>query len=538
MKKIFSFSKKIFAMILVLVIAVCSVETLVYAFESTEQSTIYFEETHKNKLYYNDKAESESNAQELSGSYVNEVRYESNAEAEAKRDAAVKIRDNMIARKGKFTIDIRSERQDYTALVSEMFKLAISKELANSATAGDYLAWQYGGYSYTGTASYDNGAYDYSFTFKVTYYTTSAQEQKVTATVNKALDDMNIDSLDTYGKVKKIYDYVCKVCNYDYSNTKGYTKFTAYGALVENKAVCQGYSTLLYRMLEEAGIDNKIVTSTDHSWNIVEINGKYYNVDATWDDNYYDKGYNYLYFLKCAAHFNNHNREPEYKTAAFNNEHVMTAECYLNKKTTGTRCSNIEAAKAAKPKTVKLNSVNAVANGFTVKWTKITGVTGYQIQYATKSNFSGATTVTVASASATSKKITGRGYGKKYYVRIRGYKKSDGVTAYGNWSAAKNVTTPAKPNTVKLNSVNAASKAFTAKWNKIAGVTGYQVQYATNSSFKKATTTTAAAGAVSKKITKKAAKKKYYVRVRAYKKVNGTYVYGNWSTVKTVVTKK
>lgn len=549
MKKFLGFSKKMFAMTLVFIIALCSIETFAYASEIINQDLIYFEDHCENPLYHQSEAEFEAQVQGISGSYVSEVKYEDSTEANAKKVAASQIRDNMIARKGTFTVNISTKREDYTALVSEMFNLAISKDLATTPTAGDYLAWQYGGYSYTGSASISGDKYNYSFTFNIPYYTTYAQEQKVTTAVDKALADLKLSGMTTYDKIKKIYDYVCKVCNYDYSASKGYTKFTAYGALIDKKAVCQGYSVLLYRMLEEVGIDNKIITSTDHSWNIVNIDGRYYNVDATWDDNYYDKGYAYQYFLKCTLHFDNHIREAEYKTSAFNKKYDMTTECYYSAdmakaKTAGIGCSNAEpkaAAKTAAPKVTvakaKAPTLTAIANGFTVKWSKMSGVSGYQIQYCTKSNFSGATAV-AAGANDVSKKITGRGYGKKYYVRIRAYKKANGATTYGSWSDAKTITTPAKPSTVKLNSLKAASKGFTVKWKKISGVTGYQVQYGTKSNFSGAKTVTAGAKAVSKKVTKLTAKKKYYVRVRAYKKVNGTYVYGNWSTAKAVTTKK
>ncbi|MCH5315100.1 MAG: hypothetical protein J1E81_04230 [Eubacterium sp.] len=535
---LFDFSKKIFAMILVLVMALCSTETIAFAFENTEQDPIYFNENCTNPLY-DETANTKTNSTQISGSFTNGVRYATNAEAQAKKDAAIKVRNNMINRKTKFTIDIKSARDDYADLVDEIFDLAISKDLADTPTAGDYLAWQYEGYSYTGSAEYDDdGKIDYTFNFKVDYYTTADQEKKVTEAVDKALDAMNLDNLSDYAKIKKIYDYICKVCDYDHSTSADKTKFTAYAAIIKNEAVCQGYSTLLYRMLEEVGIDNKIVTSTDHSWNIVEIDGKYYNVDVTWDDDYYDEGYNYFYFLVCPAHFTNHVREAKFKTAAFNNKYVMTDKCHASvakTKATSTPCSNVEAKVTVA--TAKAPTLTAIADGFTAKWVKVTGATGYQLQYATQSNFANAATVTIASADTVTKTVTGRGYDNKYYVRVRAYKKVNGVITYGDWSTAKNVTTPAMPKKVTIKALIAASKAFTVEWNKVTGATGYQIQYAANSNFKDATTVNATADATSKKITNKAAKKKYYVRVRAFKKVNGTYVYGSWSTVKDVTTK-
>ena len=82
-------------------------------------------------------------------------------------------------------------------------------------------------------------------------------------------------------------------------------------------------------------------------------------------------------------------------------------------------------------------------------------------------------------------------------------------------------------------------KALVVYWNKIANVSGYQIQVATDKKFKKnKKTVTVAKQKASKKTVKKLkAKKKYFVRVRAYKTVNGKKSYGKWSKVKSVKTK-
>ena len=82
-------------------------------------------------------------------------------------------------------------------------------------------------------------------------------------------------------------------------------------------------------------------------------------------------------------------------------------------------------------------------------------------------------------------------------------------------------------------------KALVVYWNKIADVSGYQIQVATDKKFKKnKKTVTVAKQNASKKIIKKLkAKKKYFVRVRAYKIVDGKKSYGKWSKIKSVKTK-
>ena len=90
--------------------------------------------------------------------------------------------------------------------------------------------------------------------------------------------------------------------------------------------------------------------------------------------------------------------------------------------------------------------------------------------------------------------------------------------------------------TTTITSVKAQSKAFTVKWKKKSGITGYQIQYSTNSKFKKGNKSIKIKNAktISKKITKLKAAKKYYVRIRTYKGKK----YSKWSKVKSIKTPK
>ena len=90
--------------------------------------------------------------------------------------------------------------------------------------------------------------------------------------------------------------------------------------------------------------------------------------------------------------------------------------------------------------------------------------------------------------------------------------------------------------TTTITSVKAQSKAFTVKWKKKSSITGYQIQYSTNSKFKKGNKSIKikSAKTVSKKITKLKAAKKYYVRIRTYKGKK----YSKWSKVKSIKTTK
>ena len=95
-----------------------------------------------------------------------------------------------------------------------------------------------------------------------------------------------------------------------------------------------------------------------------------------------------------------------------------------------------------------------------------------------------------------------------------------------------------KPAKTKIQKISAGKKSITAQWKKVAGVSAYQVQIATNKKFSKNKKTFKVSKKSTKvKIKKLKAKKVYYVRVRSYKTVNGKKTYSKWSTVRKVKTK-
>lgn len=94
------------------------------------------------------------------------------------------------------------------------------------------------------------------------------------------------------------------------------------------------------------------------------------------------------------------------------------------------------------PKGTSVSKVTAASKAFTVKWKKqATQTTGYQIQYSTSKDFSGAKTVNVKGTSTVSKAVKKLKAKKKYYVRVRTYKTVSGVTYYSSWSGAKSIKT-------------------------------------------------------------------------------------------------
>lgn len=101
----------------------------------------------------------------------------------------------------------------------------------------------------------------------------------------------------------------------------------------------------------------------------------------------------------------------------------------------------------SKQKKASISKLTKGSKSFKATWKKISGITGYQIQYSTSSKFTKKTTksVTVKSYKTTKSTVKKLKSKKKYYVRIRTYKnvKFNGKTVkvYSSWSKAKSVTT-------------------------------------------------------------------------------------------------
>ena len=131
------------------------------------------------------------------------------------------------------------------------------------------------------------------------------------------------------------------------------------------------------------------------------------------------------------------------------------------------------------------------------------------------------------------------------------------LTLYAVWEKNENIPIP-KNDTIKNDTIpadekpvkvivkkSAIRKAVRTKNNKkikitlkkVAGVKGYQIQYATSKKFTRKTTKTVKVKKNIKTITK-LKRKVYYIRVRAYKTVKGKIYYSKWSNVKKVRIKK
>lgn len=248
---------------------------------------------------------------------------------EAAEVAREQLRDRVTA------FDVNFSYYDITALRTEMTEiLLLAMEHTGDPKEGDYILFQYltaGGKSSATKKETEEGTlYTGTFHFTLTYFTTSEQEAEMDGKVAEVLEGLDLAGRSTYEKIRRIYDYVCTHVEYDNEHPANYyLKYSAYAALLNGKAVCQGYATLFYRLALEAGLSCRMLSGTGrgiaHGWNIVEIDGLYYDLDTTWDAGKEE----YDCFLKCDANFEGHVRDEQYESAEFRTAYPMADADYV-----------------------------------------------------------------------------------------------------------------------------------------------------------------------------------------------------------------
>ena len=143
--------------------------------------------------------------------------------------------------------------------------------------------------------------YTYSYsgsTFTLTMQSTMSQKtyekrrKQLNAVVSDVLSGLE-DDMSEFERELYLHDYLVKNCKYieNADDSVDDDPYTAYGCLVEQKAVCEGYTKAFQLLLKCCGIPSVTIKGSveessvvDHIWNAVKIGGKWYHTDVTWDD--------------------------------------------------------------------------------------------------------------------------------------------------------------------------------------------------------------------------------------------------------------
>lgn len=250
-------------------------------------------------------------------------------EAGSADEAAVILRKGMENREARIAIRCPADAITPTdGILDEIVEKAM--EETGVPTQGDYIRWTYAGWSGSYSLESDDEGLHYVFVYDCKYYTTAAQEAELSEKIDSVLQSLDInDESSDYDVICAVYDYICANVSYDYDNlndSEYLLKYTAYAAMINKTAVCQGYCALMYRMLQQKNIDCRLIPGSNHAWNIVAIDGVYYNADSTWDAGRDPK--NYAYFLCGDSDFAEHTRYSEYSTEEFYRLYPMAETKY------------------------------------------------------------------------------------------------------------------------------------------------------------------------------------------------------------------
>ncbi len=166
-----------------------------------------------------------------------------------------------------------SEKQDFLTLVS------------NCCT---FYTWI--GTSFTASVNEEGTVVGITISYRGIEYESDIEPlmDELEAKLQEIVAGMPSDGTE-FEKLKYLHDYL--ILNCDYSDTEGTSPFSAYGALVEGYATCQGYADAMHLLLSRAGFETMFVTgigsdeSVTHKWNYVMCeDGHWYIIDPTWDD--------------------------------------------------------------------------------------------------------------------------------------------------------------------------------------------------------------------------------------------------------------
>lgn len=139
-----------------------------------------------------------------------------------------------------------------------------------------------------------NTAYRYQYApsgkiaeIDLSFNVTAAQRDTAQAAIDAALKDITDKTYgvyDDYGKEVIVHDALLDMTLYDKNAPMNQSM---YSALVNGRTVCAGYARAFQYVMQQLGVPCYFVegyAGESHAWNIICLDGEYYNVDATWGD--------------------------------------------------------------------------------------------------------------------------------------------------------------------------------------------------------------------------------------------------------------
>lgn len=147
------------------------------------------------------------------------------------------------------------------------------------------------------------------------FYTTKSQDviNQMQKDIDAAADKLVSEAAgksSTFEKLKVFHDYLVLNSSFEFSSGDQSYNTSIYNAFGSGEAQgniqCNGYAKAMQYLCDKAGIVSMVVTGesmegASHAWNVVDVDGKWYNLDCTWDDPLMDppnyKNIRYNFFL-------------------------------------------------------------------------------------------------------------------------------------------------------------------------------------------------------------------------------------------------
>ena len=377
--------------------------------------------------------------------------------------AVEEVRRQMLTRAETIPLSLKlPSGSDIQGTLARIWDSALEHTRSNG-TGGDYLRWQGGRYFYYPGFSYrDNGSYiTFTMYFQTNWFTTAQQEATLSSYIKGTLlPQLALDGKSTYQKVQAIYDWITRNVRYDYANLGNDSyllQYTAYAAVINRTAVCNGYASLFYRLANDAGIDCRFITGTAggyHAWNIVRMdNGKYYCLDATWDEGQT----NYRYFLKGTTEFGqDHTVITDENNTYFWNQYPVSA-------------TDFDPNAPLPPAAPTVTMTYSDSGKPKLTWNAVSGATSYRV-FRSESRGTGYSLL--GTTTATSYTNTGAAVGKTYYYRVKAVN-SVGTSGYSNIVSGKaKAAAPAAPSVTAGNSSTGKPQLT---WKAVSGAVSYRI---------------------------------------------------------------
>lgn len=203
-----------------------------------------------------------------------------NGEGTSSNHSQPAVKQNAESIKSSISKHLQNQDTKFTLELDSRYLTRLNHILESAVKMDDYIRYIIDYFGYTARQYRSHSI----VIFEISYLESPKQTAFVDNQVRQILDQILKTGMNDYEIEKAVHDYIVTHVSYDTT----YSRYTAYAALTKGKAVCQGYALLTQRMLKSAGIVNHIISGRvrgePHLWNIVRIDGRWYQLDATWNN--------------------------------------------------------------------------------------------------------------------------------------------------------------------------------------------------------------------------------------------------------------